>query len=102
MDALEAEEMNEQWVTWALQGLIAFVLGKLWGQLDTVTKDLAELKTQIAGDTISKVDWKEMRDRMHTVEGYIAGRREIEKAQREGTLEEYRRDLVAREMKGRE
>lgn len=75
-------EVETQWITWALQGLIAAVLGVIWGQLSAATKAIAELATEIARNYMPraecvelihgmKAEWasevSRMRDNLHDV-----------------------------------
>lgn len=75
----------EQWITWALQGLIGFILVRLWKQLDagvtatsSLTVAVAELKLDLHKFFVMKTEWTEVRERLRTIEDYVAGQKAIE------------------------
>lgn len=76
--------MATEWVTWALQGLIGFLLLVVWQKLEQNAKSILDLtavvndfKLDIAKNYIRESrytpEWEEVRRRLHVVEGWQVG-----------------------------
>lgn len=69
--------MELQWITWALQGLIALVLIVILRKIDENEKSVIALTLALAKHYVHKDDWERVRVRLHEVENYIAGEKAI-------------------------
>lgn len=63
-----------QWITWALQGLIATTLMTIWKQLQLANKSIEELRLLVVGDYVKTaqyvVDYERIRQRVHVLENW--------------------------------
>lgn len=69
-----------EWITWALQALIAAVLATIWKQLQLATRSIVETNGAIAGlhlevtrDYVKITEWERVRARLHDIENWRAG-----------------------------
>jgi hypothetical protein len=74
--------MPGEWVTWALQGLIAVVLIRIWSQLDRATAAIAALAILVADQYVTKLEWARewgiVRDRLHDLTASVAALRALQ------------------------
>lgn len=58
-----------EWVTWALQGLLAFLLYQIWAKLDANTKAITAVKELLLEEYLKKTEFetyrKETRQAIH-------------------------------------
>jgi hypothetical protein len=72
--------MTYEWITWALQGLIAAVLGTIWKQLQIANKSIVEtnasiatLHLDVASNYVKSIEMERVRARLHEIENWRAG-----------------------------
>jgi len=68
------------WVTWGLQGLLGFMLVKIWARLDENTKSINEMKIDMAKNYVAKEDWVIIRQRVHDLANWIVGEKAVREA----------------------
>lgn len=69
--------MTDQWITWALQGLIVGAVSFVWKQIIGTTKAINDLRLELTKDYVSmhrwETEWSEVRRRLHDMENWRAG-----------------------------
>lgn len=69
--------MDAQWVTWALQALIVYVLYKTDKRLDENTSAINLLTLKLAQEFVGIKEWESLRIRLHNIEDWISGQKAV-------------------------
>lgn len=84
--ALSAVELPT-WVTWGLQGLVGFVLGKLWSKVEEALKAVNDLKVELAKNYATTEEVTLVRSRVHDLTAWVMQEKAIRELLREQAKE---------------
>jgi hypothetical protein len=64
--------MTPEWITWALQGLVVFLVGVLWQKLNENGRAIHQLELKLAESYVKKEAFEKLSDRLGNIETWRA------------------------------